>query len=332
MTAPTISIVMPTFNRRDRLARVLRALEGQTYPVDKFEVVVVSDGSTDGTSAFMATLTSPLRITFVEQPNQGPAVARNTGVSHASGELIIFIDDDVVPSPTLVEAHVKRHVAGDIVVIGPMMTPPDFDMQPWVRWEQALLEKAYVEMAAERMPATTRYFYTGNASLARHWILEAGGFDSHFRRAEDVELAYRLKGRFGLRFVFAADAVGWHYAERSFKSWLETPYLYGRNDVVIAREREQGWLVEEIFGEFHSRHPLVRGLTQLCLDRAQLASFAVGALNQCAKVDALSRAAYSGIFNLRHYQGMADELGGRDTFFARVAAASRTVGPPGSSQ
>ncbi len=324
---PPVSVILPTYNRLDRLQRVLKALENQVFPRDQFEVIVVSDGSTDGTREYMHALKSPLSITFVEQANQGVAVARNTGLSRASGDLVVFIDDDVIPSPQLIAEHIKCHAEDNVIVLGPMMTPPDFDMQPWVRWEQSMLMKQYDDMLKGRWSPTARQFYTGNTSLARRHVIEAGGFDPHFRRAEDVELAYRLAER-GLRFIFNADAVGWHYAERSFKAWLEIPYVYGRNDVIFTRDKHQTWLLPTICHEFHGRHPLIRTLTRLCLDRAALSKLAIEILKQAARVNRLSRVAYSGIFNLRHYQGIADELGGRDTFFADVKANTKPVGLP----
>ncbi len=324
---PPVSVILPTYNRLDRLQRVLAALEKQAFPCDQFEVIVVSDGSTDGTREYMRALKSPLAITFVAQANQGVAVARNTGLGKAAGDLVVFIDDDVVPSPQLIAAHVTSHVDDRTIVLGPMLTPSDFDMQPWVRWEQSMLMKQYDDMRTGRWTPTARQFYTGNTSLRRRHVIEAGGFDPKFRRAEDVELAYRLAER-GLRFVFNDRAIGWHYAERSFKAWLEIPYVYGRNDVIFTRDKGQTWLLPTICYEFHGRHPLIRLLTRLCLDRATWSRLAIAALKQAARLNRLARMAYSGIFNLRHYQGIADGLGGRAEFFADVRAATQPVGPP----
>ncbi|MCK5924044.1 MAG: glycosyltransferase family 2 protein, partial [Methylococcales bacterium] len=161
-----------------------------------------------------------LELTAVSQPNAGAAAARNRGVSEAQGEIILFIDDDVVPTPTLIEDHLRHHeTASDIVVIGPMLTPPHHSLLPWVAWEQAMLEKQYNAMQAGEWEPTPRQFYTGNSSIARQHLDAAGGFDTEFRRAEDVELAYRLADM-GLRFIFDSQAVGYHYAERSFDSWM----------------------------------------------------------------------------------------------------------------
>jgi GT2 family glycosyltransferase len=330
-----ISIILPTYNRIDRLKRVLAALEAQTYARSDFEVVVVSDGSRDGTDDYLRTLQTPLRLTPVFQNNQGVAVARNTGLARAGGEIALFIDDDVVPAPDLIAEHLRLHGEHDaaIVVLGPMLTPPDFKMQPWARWEQAMLNKQYRDILAGRWEPVARQFYTGNTSLLRRHVLDAGGFDPAFRRAEDVELAYRLAQR-GLRFVFNPRAVGYHYAERSFASWLAIPYAYGRNDVIFTRDKEQDWLLPTIMYEFWGRHALIRGLTRACLDRPRISQAAIAVLRTAALagdrlgVEAVSRYGFSGIFNLRHYQGIADELGGAKAFWTAAEVARRLTQPP----
>lgn len=336
-----ISVIVPTYNRLDRLKRVLDGFEKQTYSLTDFEMVVVSDGSSDGTDDYLRTLSTPLRLTAVFQPNQGVAVARNHGLERATGELILFVDDDVVPTPQLIEEHLRYHDADnashDLVVMGPMLTPApqDFKMAPWVQWEQAMLMKQYDDMIAGRWEPTARQFYTGNTSLPRHHVVEAGGFDPNFRRAEDVELAYRLADR-GLRFQFNPDAIGYHYAERSFASWIAIPYTYGRNDVLFTHHKGQDWLLPTILYEFHGRNPLIRLLTHTCLDRKLLSHVAIQTFKHGATVAHLlgmskfARMSYSAIFNLRHYQGIADELGGREKFFSQVAQSTSYIGPPES--
>jgi glycosyltransferase involved in cell wall biosynthesis len=336
---PRVSVILPTYNRQDRLKRVLAGLEKQSYPLSDFEVVVVSDGSSDGTDDYLRNLETPLHLTPLFQANQGVAATRNNGLKRATGEIVLFIDDDVVPSPQLIIEHLHWHdqYGQNVVVMGPMLSPDDFDMAPWVQWEQAMLMKQYDDMMKGRWEPTARQFYTGNTSLARHHILQAGGFDASFRRAEDVELAYRLANE-GLRFLFNPKAIGYHYAERSFNSWIAIPYAYGRNDVIFTRDKGQKWLLATIMYEFHGRNPIIKLLTRTTLDHQRLSSVIIMSLKQLAllghqlKIAKIPRMAYSGIFNLRHYQGISDELGGRRHFFEGVANATEEVEPPGSEK
>ncbi|WP_129633678.1 exopolysaccharide biosynthesis glycosyltransferase EpsD [Candidatus Oscillochloris fontis] len=319
---PALSIVIPTYNRLPRLKQVIAALEGQTYPMTDVEVIVVSDGSTDGTHEYLRDLTTRLNLCFVPQANAGPAAARNNGIRNAHGEIIIFVDDDVVPSPDLVAEHMRLHAGHtNRVVLGTMLNPPDFTFSPWVAWEQAMLMKQYDAMHRGDWPATARQFYTGNTSLPRQLLLTSGGFDERFRRAEDIELAYRLE-RQGVEFIFCMQAVGYHYAERSFSSWIQIPYTYGRYEVLFSHE-QQSALLDFILEEFEDRNRFTRMIIALCMDRPRLSTqvqevirwvadrgYQIGKLGQH-----LSKIGYSAIFNLRYYQGVADALGGRQAFY-----------------
>ena len=156
-----LSIIVPTYNRLERLKRVLAGLESQSYDPASFQVIVVSDGSTDGTAEFLSTASYSFDLQPVLQENQGVAVARNNGIAAADGDLLLFIDDDVVPKPELVAEHLACHqtYGEKTVVLGPMLSPPDFQMSPWVNWEQAMLVKQYNAMVNGVYEPTSRQFY-----------------------------------------------------------------------------------------------------------------------------------------------------------------------------
>src|SRR5690242_8167475 len=97
--SPFVSVVIPTYNRCESLKRTLEGLARQDYPTIDFEVIVVSDGSTDKTEEVLKTyaVAAPFRLRFFTQANSGPSVARNRGVQESTGEVIVFLDDDVEP-------------------------------------------------------------------------------------------------------------------------------------------------------------------------------------------------------------------------------------------
>jgi GT2 family glycosyltransferase len=324
MSEPIVSLVMPTHNRRESLRRVLVSLAQQTIAAEQFEVVLICDGCTDGSAEMARALDVPYGLRVFEQtPNQGPAAARNRGVQEARAPLIQFLDDDVVPEPTLLAEHLRLHQHDErAVVIGPLLAPPGFRLNPWTEWEEAMLIKHYAGMEAGQWAPTPRQFHTGNASVRRAHILEAGGFNAQFLRAEDVELAYHFRDQ-KLNFYFNAQAKGWHYALRSLRSWLNISTSYGKADVIMYQSGRLMTL-QSMAREFHGRQRPLRWLARTCVGHPRRVRLAVGALlaaawlARLARQPRLSNGAYSAIFNLRYWQSVSGHLGGTQAFWELV--------------
>ena len=319
MHITSVSVIVPTYNRYERLLRVIEALESQEIGDWSYEIVVVSDGSTDGTDEKVPPLLGD-RTRLVTQENGGPAKARNAGVANSTGELVIFIDDDVVPEPSCIRRHVETHQGSDErqVVIGPLLTPESIDLSPYVAWEQRMLYKQYDAMDEGRYSATARQFYTGNASMLRSVLDEFGGFDPNFRRAEDVELGYRLANA-GIPFTFVRDAEAYHFAERSFESWLAIASSYGQNDVIFWRDGGQSWLVPRIRAEWESRHRLNRAFTRIGVRVPALGKAVEFVAKPVIERGSRRRPEFgqrllSAVYGLRYYSALADELGSMKQF------------------
>lgn len=329
---PALSIIVPTFNRRERLERLLLALDNAAQQNPPFEVVVVVDGATDGSVEMLRNLRTTYALRVFEQANQGPAAARNLGIANARADIILFLDDDVIPVDGLIERHLRRHQDDDhAVVIGPMVPPPGLPMAPWIRWESERLEQQYVAMQAGAWAPTARQFYTGNASLRREHALAAGGFNESFKRAEDVEFAYRLADH-RMNFHFDIDAAVLHDPGRSFAAWLRVPYEYGRYDVLMAREPGRQWLLRVALHEWQHRRPLNRLLPELCVGhtwRMRTVTTALGLAVRCPLPSALSRlqiALCSPLFGLQYWQGISDMAGlGADPWLGLQRAQQHTA-------
>ncbi|MEB3293266.1 MAG: glycosyltransferase family A protein [Synechococcales bacterium] len=199
------SVVIPTYNRKPILEKCLRALEQQDYP-GNYEIVVVDDGSTDGTVDWLQDCSAEFpHVKLFCQDHQGPSAARNLGVERAIGDTIIFIDSDLVVLSGFLQAHAtalhqaQRELKSDrLFTYGRVINTCNFD-----------------NPTAEPYKVTdysAAFFATGNVAIARHWLLEAGLFDTGFQLYgwEDLELGVRLKN-LGLKLIKAPAAVGYHW-------------------------------------------------------------------------------------------------------------------------
>lgn len=114
---PELSVVIPAFNKRTALARALAGFAQQDLAAERFEVIIVDDGSTDGTAAGLTGCAA--NVIYLRQSNRGRAAARNTGVAAARAPVVLFCDADCIPAPGFVRAHRERHAgAADRVVTG----------------------------------------------------------------------------------------------------------------------------------------------------------------------------------------------------------------------
>jgi glycosyltransferase involved in cell wall biosynthesis len=227
----TVSIVVPTYRKKELLASTLNALCSQTYPHDLIEVVVVDDCSEDGTGEFLADLDTPFRLEPVRhEVNKGRAAARNTGILAAGGEIVVFLDDDMRADPRLVASHMRFHdTRPNAAAIGNALTAPELGDSLLFRYMDT--RGVHKLASGDRSPA--RYFVTNNASVPRSALLEAGLFDEAFRSYgfEDTELAFRLEDQLGLSFWYLGDAIAHHIHHHTIDQFLEKRLIAARTSL-----------------------------------------------------------------------------------------------------
>jgi glycosyltransferase involved in cell wall biosynthesis len=197
---PRITVQLCTYNRRALLGRVLAALFDQDLDPAEYEVVLVDDGSTDGSYEEIIAVQHP-RCAFhvVRQKNAGLARGRNVGIARARGEHILFMDDDVLATPGLLSAHLRFHASHPRSICrAGVINADSFDRLPPARYTWRNYSGAY--------------FWTTNVSLPLALVRGAGGFDERFREYgwEDLELGFRLR-LMGVRSSLARDAIVYHY-------------------------------------------------------------------------------------------------------------------------
>lgn len=232
---PDLSIVVPTYGRASILTGLLRSLERQTLAKERFELVVVDDGTTPpieiDTSAYS------YAITLLRQANAGPGAARNLAFEHAKAELVLILNDDAVPAEDLLELHLAAHAtaAPKTIVLGSFPFTASSMRSPFVQ----LLQHTTLLFDYARMKDGAlygwRHFWTCNLSLPLAALRDVGGFDPAFREAicEDVELGYRLCKQ-GWRIQYRADLVCEHehvvtprkYFERGVRLGVNSARMY----------------------------------------------------------------------------------------------------------
>ncbi len=237
-----ISVVIPTYNRLPILRKCLNALENQIFSdeIHNFEIVLVDDGSTDGTVDWLRSnreVYPHLRI--FEQSHGGPALGRNLGVEKSKGELIVFIDSDLVVERYFLRNHIdsllvawKKLGNRNCFTYGSVINTSNFNNPDSERFKLQDLSWAY--------------FATGNVAIDKKVLERSGLFDTSFRLYgwEDLELGERLRSM-GVKLIKCPRAIGYHWHPELALNQI--PRL-----IRIEKERAKMGLV------FYRKHPTLR--------------------------------------------------------------------------
>lgn len=219
-----ISVVIPTYNRSEKLKACLNALANQNFDKSQYEVLVIDDGSQDNTQEILKKnqrrFPVPLRI--FSQPNQGQGVARNRGIEEAHGDIILFIGDDIIVTSEFLKEHDRLHrwyPEENAAVLGFITWHPKLCVTPLMKF----MERGSVilgrfgghqfafDLLKGKLKADYRFFYTSNISLKRSLLLKYK-FDPWFSGYgwEDIELGYRLTKQAGLILYYQPQAIAYH--------------------------------------------------------------------------------------------------------------------------
>lgn len=242
-----VSVIIPTYDRCDSLERALTALSRQTFPYDKYEVIVSVDGSTDSTMEMLKGFKAPFHLHTIWNPNAGRSAARNRGIDEARGDVLIFLDDDMEPLPGLIERHYGHH--GDkrrVCVLGNIPVSINEHSSPL---DKHLAETVYVPFMARLFSPDYKFqgleFYSGNFSIRRELLLEIGLFNTRYSVSEDCELGLRVV-RAGIDVVFEPDACSTQYIEKDFAGLAEYTIERGKSDVQFTLEHPESFYFRRI--------------------------------------------------------------------------------------
>ncbi len=223
---PFFSIIVPTYDRPGQLATCLHSLSRLDYRRDRFQVIVVDDGSKIPLEVAVASFNDRLDVALLTQPQAGPATARNTGVARAKGDFLVFTDDDCAPTPDWLRKLAARFgAAPDRGIVGRTLnTLPD---NLYSTASQLLIDYLCAYYNAD--PNQAHFITSNNLAVPADSFHAIGGFDMTFPRAggEDREFCDRWLNR-GYRIIYAPEALVYHSHALTFRTFWRQHFNYGR--------------------------------------------------------------------------------------------------------
>jgi len=247
-----ISVIIPTYNRKEKLLKVLKALETQSVDKASFEVIVVDDGSSDSTQDRIETFTknTAMDLISLRQSNKKQGAARNLGIKYAKMPLVCFIGDDIVPDPKFLEEHLtfhRRHNRdGHVVVIGYTQWPKELRVTPFMRYIGEYGHQFGYSLIQGNGPLGFNFFYTSNISMPKDLL---AGLDYVFQEDfqtygwEDIELGYRLE-RMGMRLLYNPGAVAYHDHATDILSFCKRQFEVGKaSRTFLKKHPELDWFL-----------------------------------------------------------------------------------------
>lgn len=225
-----ISVVIPTYNRANRIEETIDAICNQTIELSSYEVIVVNNNSKDNTEEVLKKLSEKYNnLSYVFQSRQGASPTRNKGVSRAKADIVLLLDDDMIAEKDLLEQHLKSHENHSGSVLG-------FFENDWGDNEKKFLQ--YLKLSGEQNAfpfengeiVSYQHFYTGCISVKKDLFMKVGGFDEGFVQygVEDIDLGYRMEF-YGNKILYNKNAKTFHKYSPSFKSFKKKKLSAGKS-------------------------------------------------------------------------------------------------------
>jgi glycosyltransferase involved in cell wall biosynthesis len=242
-----LSVIIPTYNSLEPLKRTLGSLERQDIPLSEFEVIVVDDGSSDGTRDYLQSYTGGLNLIIIfNEGNLGRAKTRNVGIFSAKNDIVVFIDADVEVATNFLREHLASQMREQAVYVGIRPFHPDIPRNGLIRY----LEKRGAAKYKKMQEIPGRYLVSCNASIPRVVLIDEGGFDERFIHygGEDLELGLRLSLKLKVRSL--PSAVGYHRHHRALEEFLELTKSFGAHSLPLIFTKHPGIARELGFDNF----------------------------------------------------------------------------------
>lgn len=235
MNTPFFSIIVPTFDRPQALMACVQALKQLDYPRDRFEVIIVDDGSPIPVQMGDPYPESTPMITILRQGNAGPAAARNLGSRQARGDVLAFTDDDCIPDSQWLTELAKACRDAPTGLVGGQ-TVNGLVENRYSIVSQVIVDEAYAFFFSR--DSDLRFFSSNNIAVSAQLFHESGAFDSSFRTSEDRDFCDRWI-RQGHPLVYAPNAMVHHHHHLTMRTFFRQHCNYGRGAYRFHRARVQ---------------------------------------------------------------------------------------------
>ena len=214
-----ITVVIPTYNRLAVLKKTLMYIGNQSIGREQYQIIVVDDGSTDGTGEYLKTLNGI--DYFINETNKGRAVTRNTGIYLAKSDFLLFLDDDIWADEDLIKNHIEKH-KDNKVVVGAIYPAKEIKTNAINKYYNKHHLWCVKEMEKNRDNLPYNFLKTANLSIDRDVLKNVGSFDERFYKygCEDTELGMRLK-KHGYNIIYNKNAIGYHYHDETVISFIK---------------------------------------------------------------------------------------------------------------
>jgi GT2 family glycosyltransferase len=235
------TVVIPTYQRRESVLRLLRALSAQTFAPERFEVIVAMDGSTDGTRELLSSFEAAYRVRSCWHANRGRAAACNSAIRMSEGDVVVILDDDMEPAPGWLAAHFAAHAPGSrrcVMGAAPIVTAGG--SPPLERYMAVKFNEHLAKIARPGHRFALRDFYSGNTSARRQVLEEVDLFDEDFTvyGHEDLELSLRLQ-RAGVELAFSDEAIAYQHWSKTFAEASRDAMHKGRTAILLAKKHPE---------------------------------------------------------------------------------------------
>jgi glycosyltransferase involved in cell wall biosynthesis len=277
-------VVIPVYDGAETIAACVASVLGVEYPRERFEVVVVDNGSTDGTLEVLHAFGADVRV--LSESTRGASAARNRGIRESCRPVIVLTDADCMVEPGWLASLVAPLADEQVGVVGGRILSRRSGNRIERFGEQIHDHRRAIE---EQDPP---YAITMNWASRRAVLLEAGLFDESLLRAQDVDLSWRI-GRLGYRLVYAHDAVVRHHNERTIRGLVREGYVHGLHAVRLREKHaayragagsRRNWLVRQLGRDLRGSLKGSTGLLNLLFDSGKAVGDIVGRFREGRRV------------------------------------------------